>query len=118
MRSLILASLMAILIGTTSVSAQEVGQGGYTSTYCMTEADMKILAAAMTQDGEVGFHRVLDDVNSQCYDSSSPIFVTLLEKSILATYSDGSMFQFWKVEDTHGNIGYTYIAVLKKADSI
>ena len=85
--------------------------------WCLKLEDMKLLAAAMAEDGQEGYIAIIDAQGNSCLDTvrvgrwgpnGTSIDLELVEK-VLAFDYEGKPVEVWSAKDQTGKIGWIWM---------
>ncbi len=119
---------VAVMFGIMPIVAQayEVGETLVVKAYCnathTTIDQLKAITAALVEDGEAEYARMLEDTDNRCYDASHPlhfmsgvrpISITLTKRLWGFSVDTGDPTRrdlvMWEMKDTNDQVGYTWL---------
>lgn len=100
----------------STIQAAKVGDFATAQNYCLNEKDMRILAKALSEEGQAGYLRVMKRRDIACVDNRMhkqfPTVTSILKERVMqARHKDGTLYQFWRTEDKYGTSGYVWVKV-------
>lgn len=113
--AVLLGMFVALGMMTTNAISQTIGDKVKTYGFCVGKVAARRMTEAMRADGVKGYTKVLQDVNTRCFDmrfhgpaTVGFLTVQIIEKVWIAKLPDGKQYQFYRVKDKGTDQGYIW----------
>lgn len=121
LKTLLISILLFFIAAGIAFSASPIllksGHPVLVNYFCRGKEDLKKLVAAIAEDNDVGYSRVMQDPKIGCLDyrfqDIPKVTARLVEELFVVDRADGVRFAFWSVADITGVLAYTWFEIIE-----